>query len=662
MLKRVNSFLSLNHVRSFVHIFQLNALMKRFPIHLLSVFILPSLLTLTAASQQAAKNNMDYAAGYREYKAADSSRRYKPDAVMGDRLYNRPEEIDVWYPAGVGEGARPLEFFYFLSLFERRANSFQDSVKYQGLAQELMQHFTIGSDKPSTSLKTASFLNAAPVAGKFPLLLYLSSYNGMSYENIPLFEELARHGYVVVSISSVGRYPGNMSTKYPDVAEQVKDAEFAINYLAKKGADTSQIGLVGYSYGGIAAVMLAARHASVKGILSLDGSEKHYYGKNQAEDLDFDQLRHSLYWKPSAMNAPYAYLESDHKQEDGPADSVYHLPLAQVPAYGRLTGAEHEDFSGIAMVTKPGSAYGWVERLTLDFFDHNLKEQNRVFDTELRNLASAGKLSFTTEGATPAIGQITLSGSIADAANGKPLSYVTIGIPSGNCGTVTDDHGRFTLRVPDTLAGRIVRISSLGYQTQSYPVRELLASLKNGSVLSLREQVTALKEVTISAVKLRTRIIGNTSQSKFFNVGFPFRDLGSELGIKIALGKKKVLLRRFNFNISATRMDSCTFRLNIYALKDGMPSENLLKQNIINSIGNKPGTYTIDLMPYHIQLEGTVLVSLEWIGGKASSGNGAVFFSAGMLSSSYHRKTAEADWTKFKGLGAAFNLEVSGQE
>ena len=105
-------------------------------------------------------------------------------------------------------------------------------------------------------------------------------------------------------------------------------------------------------------------------------------------------------------------------------------------------------------------------------------------------------------------------------------------------------------------------------------------------------------------------------------------------------------------------MDSCTFRLNIYSLKDGMPDKNLLTQNIIKAIRNQPGSYAIDLSPYRLFIDGTIFVSLEWIAGKASSGNGAVFFSAGMLSSSYHRKTTEADWVKFKGLGAAFNLEV----
>ncbi len=33
----------------------------------------------------------------------------------------------------------------------------------------------------------------------------------MSYENLHLFEKLAGHGYIVACITSVGRYPGNMS-------------------------------------------------------------------------------------------------------------------------------------------------------------------------------------------------------------------------------------------------------------------------------------------------------------------------------------------------------------------------------------------------------------------------------------------------------------------
>src|ERR1700709_2557223 len=67
--------------------------------------------------------------GYKEYRSIDSSRRYKPRVSNGNPLFYRPEEMDVWYPAELGLKDSSLNFSYFVSLFERRANTFQDSIK-----------------------------------------------------------------------------------------------------------------------------------------------------------------------------------------------------------------------------------------------------------------------------------------------------------------------------------------------------------------------------------------------------------------------------------------------------------------------------------------------------------------------------------------------------
>jgi CarboxypepD_reg-like domain/Chlorophyllase len=529
---------------------------------------------------------------------------------------------------------------------------------------ELQQHFTIATgSKSNTSVKTKSFLEATAVPGHFPLIIYLSSYNGMSYENIPLFENLASHGFIVLSISSIGRYPGNMTTRFPDVLEQVKDAEFACHLITKqnKDADTSKIAVIGYSYGGIAAALLAMKNRSVQAILSLDGSELHHYGMDKGEDNDFNELRRAPDWSPLTLHCSYAYMESDHRSEDGPADSSYHLGVrtAGTKYYARFFGSAHEDFSCVsALGTGDDYVYELVNRLALNYFDQTLKDQGTPFDNGVSHLLMDKKISLSESSMIRRLGRINLKGEIVDAEANVPVPYASIGIPSGNCGTVSANDGKFSLSVDDTLATGIVRISSLGYKPRTYTVSELRAILSGQSVVKLNEMPNQLAEVRIKTAKPRTRITGNTSQSKFFNVGFPLRDLGSEVGIKISLGGKKVLLRSFNFNISNTRMDSCAFRLNIYALKNEMPGDNLLKQNIITRIGNRTGSYTIDLTRYRILLNGPIFVSLEWIDGKTAADHGAVFFSAGLLSSSYHRKTTEADWVKFKGLGAAFNLKV----
>lgn len=627
---------------------------KTLALLLISIFSTP-LFSQTTDS----KKELSYTAGYQEYKLTDSSRHYKSGAAKGNPLFFQPLEIDVWYPAQVAPNHTPLDYAYFVSLLERRANSFQDSVKYQGLSKELSLHFAMGNMPSGKAIKTRSFAGITPVKGNFPLIIYFSSMNGMSYENIPLFENLASHGYVVVAISSIGRYPGNMSTKFPDIMEQVADAEFALDFFKDKGIDTTKIGLAGYSYGGIAAIFMALKHPDIRTILSLDGSEKHYYGRDNDEDKDFDELRNSTNWRPSALKSAYAYLESDHKEEESSADSVYSPSLGGVYKYAHINDAEHEDFSSISTpVLKPGSAYELINQLTLNYFDQTLKASGQSFIDDLMAFSKNGRITLSPKTNRHKSGQIILTGSIIAAATGTPLPYASIGIPSGNRGTVSDYNGHFKLNLADTLMEHTVRISALGYQSKTYTVSALITALSGKPEIRLHEQVNALNEVNIIAKKRRTRIVGNTSQSKFFKVGFPFKDLGSEVGIQVSFGKKKVQLRSFNFNISEMRMDSCTFRLNIYGLKDGMPAENLLRQNIVKTIGNQPGPYTIDLESNHIVLDGTVFVSLEWIDGKTSSNKGMVFFSAGLLSSSYHRKTTEASWVKFKGLGAAFNLKV----
>lgn len=292
-------------------------------------------------------------AGYRTIVATDSGRRYKPGAHLGDRLYFRPVELDCWYPAKASGGLDTIRYGEFLQLFEHRANGFQDDTVYTGLAGQVSGYLCAGLGiKDTASLMrsaTQSFRNAVPTPGRFPLLVYMCSYNGMCYENVRLFETLARHGYVVVSITSVGRYPGNMSMEPEDLREQVADGLFAIHLLQKDGGiDMARVGLIGYSWGGPAALLLAGM-SPVAAVLSLDGSELHYYfGRDQGEDSDFTLLRPGLV-QGAKQRFAYAYLESDGKQSERPADSIFNLlPVFPGPKkYLRFPGASHEDFSSL---------------------------------------------------------------------------------------------------------------------------------------------------------------------------------------------------------------------------------------------------------------------------------------------------------------------------
>lgn len=224
-----------------------------------------------------------YTVGYKNIVLKDSSRAYKPNTPLMDSLHFRPLEIDVWYPAtSKNSDDVSMKYVGFVKLLQERSNSFQNDTIYGNLTSELLQYINanlqIGDTLKLFQLKTNSYKNAEPVKKRFPLIIYQCAYNGMSYENIPLFEQLASHGFVVACITSVGRYPGNMTTKPEDLMEQVNDGVFAQQYLkTASNIDSAKIGLIGYSWGGLASLLMVMNDKNIKADFSLDGSEMFYY-------------------------------------------------------------------------------------------------------------------------------------------------------------------------------------------------------------------------------------------------------------------------------------------------------------------------------------------------------------------------------------------------
>jgi hypothetical protein len=169
-----------------------------------------------------------------------------------------------------------------------------------------------------------------------------------------------------------------------------------------------------------------------------------------------------------------------------------------------------------------------------------------------------------------------------------------------------------------------------------------------------------LPAVMITAKRSPIRTLGNTTTAHFINIGLPLKFLGSEIGIVIRGGRRRALLRSFNFNISENHMDSAVFRFNVYSLRKGEPYENILTTNILLRVGNQPGSYHIDLDPYRIIVKEDVLISLEWIdGGKSGDERGVLFLSAALLNAgTWHRTTSLGKWKKARGLGVGFNVSV----
>jgi hypothetical protein len=204
-----------------------------------------------------------------------------------------------------------------------------------------------------------------------------------------------------------------------------------------------------------------------------------------------------------------------------------------------------------------------------------------------------------------------------------------------------------------------LKISMVGYKSRSYLISDLLKRPRP-LILSIQHHETQLPEIVVTQKKLTIRTLGNKTTSTFVSVGLPLKFLGSEIGVRINLGKKPVLLKDFVFNVSGSRLDTAVFRLNIYHFKNGGPLENVLQKNILVSVGKRTGKYVVPLADYRLLLKEDILISLEWIEGSTTSrGNGAIYLSAAFLNSAtWHRLTSQGKWKKASGLGVGFNVEV----
>jgi len=313
------------------------------------------LLIISGCTSQ--RQSVSYKAGFKTIRTTDKSRIYKPGTDTTSYLHYRPVDIDIWYPSESRATDSAVQFRYLLSLLEKRAVYYTNSDAFKGITGQIAQSFCEGFKCSDTAklldFKTRTILNANPVAGKFPVIIYMCAYNGMGFENFRLFEEFAEKGYFVISINSIGRYPGDMTMKKEDMLEQVYDAEYSLKQVADiPGVDLSRTGIIGYSWGALSGAILAGRIPDIRYLISLDGSEFHHYGKATDENDDFNNIRASEEFRNLRLKMPYLRLESSPVIIDEKPDSVYNFAekLSGEKQIIKIDSASHEDFSCLSEI------------------------------------------------------------------------------------------------------------------------------------------------------------------------------------------------------------------------------------------------------------------------------------------------------------------------
>ena len=617
--------------------------------------------------------------GFKTLKLTDSSRTFKPGTDRDDPLHFRPVELDIWYP-GIETKGNPMVFEDLFRLFEDRAVKYQDEEDYSGMTSELAQFYVaelgVGAEGDKLlEIKTKSYADLEPKLineddiSETPLILYLAGFNGMGFENYRVIEELVEQGYVVAAIWSVGKYPGNMTNEKKDMMEQVLDAEFALKHLKQDSFfryDPENIGVLGCSWGGMSAGVLVNRNPEIKAFVSLDGTETHYFGEEEQNDIFIQEIYDEQLLAPEKQKVSYLYFESGDKWEEFEPTRTesYYQELDSDKYYMRFTNSKHADFSCIPYILNATpesvSIYEDIQKTTLSFFDKTLRGQSSFEQTWLALKEKPNTEDLPLDFSKPAEGQTEFYGTITDKGTGSPLAYVNIGVLNRERGTVSDSEGKFSLELPESFINDTLRISSIGYE----PVDILVRNLHDRKPLdlSLEEDVGELNEIIIPVKGYKNKTLGNKTQSRFMGTGFGYDQLGAEMGVKINIRHEPTFVDAFNFFISYNRLSGgVVFRLNFYSVKRGKPDQNLLNRNILVTIEPKQtGSIQVDLTPYDIVLTEDVIVTLEWVDNIGENIKGeAIFFSLAILNSgTIYKRSSQARFKKYSNLGVGFNIDV----
>ena len=219
---------------------------------------------------------------------------------------------------------------------------------------------------------------APPKAGRFPLVLYSAGLNSFDTDNAILAETLARRGYVVATVAQQGMSADriDLSLAPADVETQVRDLEIAASTLRRRqDVDGTRAGIMGWSMGGVAAILFQMRHPEVSAVVTLDPS----FGFRDHPS----QIQRAPGFAPLRMTVPLLVLaEASADASDAIVDSLAYSDREVI----RFPGIVHEDFtmeaelstvldsrSGRRSSAYPAVASRIINAYVVAFMDANLR-------------------------------------------------------------------------------------------------------------------------------------------------------------------------------------------------------------------------------------------------------------------------------------------------
>lgn len=233
-----------------------------------------------------------YSVGYRVLYERDKTRQWLNSSSAAASAASpdpgRPIRISLWYPAVPTPDAKPMrygDYFHFDGPPDFK--SLDDALQHNDRAS-WMSDLAENSPKAAAifakllATPVAAFSNAPAARGPFPVVLYAPGLGSRADSNVELAEFLASHGYAVAIVPQLGPSLEDLAngSSPAEITLHVQDMDFAENVLhQQRSLDTTNVGVIGHSAGGVAALDFAMKHPEAKAVVGLDGS----YGMVEGE-------------------------------------------------------------------------------------------------------------------------------------------------------------------------------------------------------------------------------------------------------------------------------------------------------------------------------------------------------------------------------------------
>ncbi|QNH60458.1 alpha/beta fold hydrolase [Hymenobacter sediminicola] len=254
-----------------------------------------------------------------------------------------------------------------------------------------------------------------------------------------------------------------------------------------------------------------------------------------------------------------------------------------------------------------------------------------------------------------------MQGTVLDEATQQVVPFASVGVAGRPFGTIADEAGHFRFALPDSVQRPVV-VSCVGYAAVTLPADQLRTS---ATVIRLTPAAQQLAAVTVRPGRVRTRTFGRTGNATFMTVrlytepGAGQDELAREQGTVVPLASDSYL-RTARLLVAFNRFRSVTFRLLLYRVQNGLPTEPLPQPDIRFTVIQPRGWVTVDLEPYQLHYPGLreVAVTVQWLHSEAApdSANGFAFSAVPLPGHQVlTRSKSQARWETIPGY-LGFNL------